>query len=185
MCPLVYNNQQTRQLNLWGFTPNRIFGTTTWAHRHFIRGNIDGLKSIKRVEVKMNGALKGGPPKVVTIAPKTTALSRGATRATVSVASTIELSTDVSISSKETDDRYSLADIAPLAFARNIPVQPSYPSIDTEDILQFLLSDALGFEFLLSDVVGSTQMFQDDDLCSILSLNETSDEFMNPYDCFA
>ena len=175
MCPLVYNNQQTRQLNLWGFTPNRIFGTTTWAHRHFIRGNIDGLKSIKRVEVKMNGALKGGPPKVVTIAPKTTALSRGATRATVSVASTIELSTDVSIPSKETDDRYSLADIAPLAFARNIPVQPSYPSIDTEDILQFLLSE----------VVGSTQMFQDDDLCSILSLNETSDEFMNPYDCFA
>ena len=47
---------KTRQLNLWEFTrlntPVNAGSPSSWMHPHFIRGNIDGLYQITRVEVK-------------------------------------------------------------------------------------------------------------------------------------
>mmetsp|Transcript_22001 Transcript_22001/g.46405 ORF Transcript_22001/g.46405 Transcript_22001/m.46405 type:complete len:355 (-) Transcript_22001:230-1294(-) len=49
----------TRQLNLWGFTriamecPDK----GAWKHEHFVRGNIERLRSIQRIEIK-NGKLR-------------------------------------------------------------------------------------------------------------------------------
>eukprot|EP00581_Thalassiosira_minuscula_P007610 CAMPEP_0183705522 /NCGR_PEP_ID=MMETSP0737-20130205/2572_1 /TAXON_ID=385413 /ORGANISM="Thalassiosira miniscula, Strain CCMP1093" /LENGTH=349 /DNA_ID=CAMNT_0025932671 /DNA_START=23 /DNA_END=1072 /DNA_ORIENTATION=+ len=40
----------TRQLNLWGFT--RLGMKGAWQHEHFIRGNIERIYSIQRVEIK-------------------------------------------------------------------------------------------------------------------------------------
>mmetsp|Transcript_37500 Transcript_37500/g.63848 ORF Transcript_37500/g.63848 Transcript_37500/m.63848 type:complete len:339 (-) Transcript_37500:575-1591(-) len=40
----------TRQLNLWGFT--RLGMKGAWQHEHFIRGNIERIHSIQRVETK-------------------------------------------------------------------------------------------------------------------------------------
>jgi hypothetical protein len=86
--------------------------------------------------------------------------------------STTELSTDGSISFKETVDSYRLADTAPF-IARNTPVQAIMPNnslIDTDDDLKLLLTK----------IFGSAQRYHDDDLCSIQSLNEVSEDFMNP-----
>lgn len=83
---------------------------------------------------------------------------------------TTELLTDSSISFKETVDPYRLADTAPLAF-RNTWVHAGNLSVDSEDVLHFLLSDILGY----------AQMYQDDDSSSILSLKEVSEDFKNPF----
>ena len=55
--PFIALATKTRQLNLWEFT--RLITSvyagsprSSWMHPHFIRGNIDGLCQIKRVEVK-------------------------------------------------------------------------------------------------------------------------------------
>jgi len=41
----------TSELNLWGFE-NLPSHTHTWFHEYFIRGNIDGLELMKRIEIK-------------------------------------------------------------------------------------------------------------------------------------
>ena len=48
---------QTRQLNLWGFRRFSADGSV-WGHRDFIRGHVERLKSIERIEIK-----SGGKPK--------------------------------------------------------------------------------------------------------------------------
>ena len=55
--PFITHATKTRQLNLWEFT--RLIApvyagspTSSWMHPHFIRGNIDRLCQITRVEVK-------------------------------------------------------------------------------------------------------------------------------------
>jgi len=42
----------TRQLNLWGFSRIKTSEVDGWTHPHFARGYIDGLKNVKRTEVK-------------------------------------------------------------------------------------------------------------------------------------
>ena len=55
--------QQTRQLNLWGFQRLTLIGKNKqWFHPHFIRGSVDGLKRIERVEVRTSDTSKRGPP---------------------------------------------------------------------------------------------------------------------------
>lgn len=46
----VILSSQTRQLNLWGF--KRLPGIDAWAHPDFIRGSVDSLNLIRRVEIK-------------------------------------------------------------------------------------------------------------------------------------
>ena len=53
--------QQTRQLNLWGFKRHKK-NKNVWFHPHFIRGSVDGLKCIERVEVRTSDTSKRGPP---------------------------------------------------------------------------------------------------------------------------
>jgi hypothetical protein len=55
--------QQTRQLNLWGFQRLTLTGKIKhlWYHPHFIRGSVDGLKHIQRVETSETPK-KGSPP---------------------------------------------------------------------------------------------------------------------------
>jgi len=52
--PFIALATKTRQLNLLEFTRLTSVGspTSSWMHPHFIRGNIDGLCQITRVEVK-------------------------------------------------------------------------------------------------------------------------------------
>ena len=55
--PFLTLATQTRQLNLWEFTRliTSVYAgspTSSWMHPHFIRGNIDRLCQITRVEVK-------------------------------------------------------------------------------------------------------------------------------------
>ena len=49
-CASSSHNKQTRQLNLWGFT--RLSDIDAWTHPYFIRGSLERLERIKRVEVK-------------------------------------------------------------------------------------------------------------------------------------
>lgn len=55
VAPLFFKQSKfrsfTRQLNIWGF--NRVEDSKRgWRHDDFIRGNVDGIASIKRIEVK-------------------------------------------------------------------------------------------------------------------------------------
>ncbi len=59
--PFITLATKTRQLNLYEFTrlntpvyagQSSLHSPSSWMHPHFIRGNIDGLCQIKRVEVK-------------------------------------------------------------------------------------------------------------------------------------
>ena len=55
--------QQTRQLYIWGFQHLTGKNKNVWFHPHFIRGSVDGLKRIKRVEViRMSDTSQRGPP---------------------------------------------------------------------------------------------------------------------------
>ena len=47
--------KQTRQLNLWGFTMSQ---PNVWSHPHFIKGKLNEVGNIKRVEIKGNGGKK-------------------------------------------------------------------------------------------------------------------------------
>ncbi|KAL3816220.1 hypothetical protein ACHAXA_000743 [Cyclostephanos tholiformis] len=51
----------TRQLNLWGF--RRLGAKNIWYNQYFIRGSVEGLKYIQRVEVKTSDTSNIGPPK--------------------------------------------------------------------------------------------------------------------------
>ena len=66
---------KTRQLNLWEFTrlntPVNAGSPSSWMHPHFIRGNIDGLYQITRVDVKSASFAYGNIP--TPIAAKRTA----------------------------------------------------------------------------------------------------------------
>ena len=46
----MYYNIQTRQLNLWGFT--RHLQSGSWQHEDFIRGSVELVQNIKRIEIK-------------------------------------------------------------------------------------------------------------------------------------
>ena len=59
--PFITLATKTRQLNLYEFTrlntpvyagQSSLYSPSSWMHPQFIRGNIDGLCQIKRVEVK-------------------------------------------------------------------------------------------------------------------------------------
>ncbi|KAL3826874.1 hypothetical protein ACHAXA_000842 [Cyclostephanos tholiformis] len=62
--PMFFNQTKfrsfTRQLSLWGF--RRLNARNTWFNQYFIRGSVEGLKYIKRVEVKTSDPSKKGPP---------------------------------------------------------------------------------------------------------------------------
>ena len=48
---MYYNiHTQTRQLNLWGFTRDTNSGA--WQHEDFIRGSVELIQNIKRIEIK-------------------------------------------------------------------------------------------------------------------------------------
>ena len=61
--PFITLATKTRQLNLWEFTrlntPVNAGSPSSWMHPHFIRGNIDGLCQITRVEVKSASSTYG------------------------------------------------------------------------------------------------------------------------------
>ena len=67
-----------------------------------------------------------------------------------------------------------MADTAPFAIARNAPVKAILPNnslIDTDDDLKFLLTEIFG---------SAQQRSHEDDLCSILSLDQVAEDFTNP-----
>jgi hypothetical protein len=64
--PFITLATKTRQQNIWKFTRlntpisagrSSLHSPSSWMHPHFIRGNIDGLSQIKRVEVKQHHSL--------------------------------------------------------------------------------------------------------------------------------
>jgi len=62
--PKFFNQTQlrsfTRQLNLWGFSRITTAEANGWTHPHFVRGYVDGLKNVKRIEVKgISSKVKG------------------------------------------------------------------------------------------------------------------------------
>ena len=87
-----------------------------------------------------------------------------------SEASKARASTDSSLTSQ--DPSY-LNNSALVAFPRNAPVHVMMPSNPST-------LDAPGDSMFLSDIFGPSQWSRDDDLRSILSLDEVCEDFMNP-----
>ena len=126
------------------------------------------------MEVKSNNTRTAEHRSVALHLRKTKSNQRRAAVSHVRADSTTDLSTDSSISSKETVHTCQMADTAPFAIARNAPVKAILPDnslIDTDDDLKFLLTEIFG---------SAQQRSHEDDLCSILSLDQVAEDFTNP-----
>ena len=126
------------------------------------------------MEVKSNNAWTAEHRSKAILPKKTKSNQRRTAMSHVRADPTTDLSTDGSISSKETVHAYRLADTAPSAIARNAPVKAIMPNnslINTDDDLKFLMTEIFG---------SAQQRSHEDDLCSILSLDEVAEDVMNP-----
>ncbi|KAL7525525.1 hypothetical protein ACHAXR_002539 [Thalassiosira sp. AJA248-18] len=212
----------TRQLNIWGFKRSSTDGPTkgAWRHEHFVRGSVDSLRSIERVEVKndksktvQSSQPKKGKPKLRR--SRSTCKEK---RARIRNASPAESSDDSPSSNFEAkvilpSPPIPSTPICTIAIPENAATQAMVQPFSPNDTLQsqphlqphtmwhtssHVQHNGIAEQsnqqsmqefngntneddllFLLSGIFDSDVSSHDDDLSSILSLNEASEDFMN------
>ncbi|KAL7555064.1 hypothetical protein ACHAWF_018725 [Thalassiosira exigua] len=204
----------TRQLNLWGF---RRF-CERWEHKHFVRGRVENIRLIERMEIKGTMTRSSGATRI-TKAKRSAA--RGASRSGF-VGTRLEASPPlepidgcVSPVSQDAASASSVPEDSSMRTAASFPVLPrangtisshghvsvahleprgTYAGFaDSSHSHRADIADATSAHshtqqnvnqddilFVLSGLFGIEESSKGDDLSSIFSLDEVSDDFMNP-----
>ncbi|KAL9187739.1 hypothetical protein ACHAXT_006117 [Thalassiosira profunda] len=182
----------TRQLNLWGFQRSSTRTVGKWEHPHFVRGDLEGLSAIERIEVK---SAVGGPKTSKKRSERrkeapATSGSRKAKRARV-VSPASASSDDESTTPVPPSPTNSEVQLPPFTSSSNEGLcgHPSFPSMVQSEIdididamaqappLAADIVDASNGDDVLALLSGifDQDESRDDDLSSILSLDVSED----------